>query len=59
MTDTDMLGTALTPVEQECMRAYDMLKELAARDDLPPCASRTTLTSNSSSCTISASSERG
>ncbi|HEU5347068.1 MAG TPA: hypothetical protein VFU63_00515 [Ktedonobacterales bacterium] len=40
MAETDILGTALTPAEQECLRAYDMLKQLAARDDLPPCAAR-------------------
>jgi hypothetical protein len=40
MADTDILGTALTPIEQETMRAYDLLKELAARDDLPPCVAR-------------------
>lgn len=40
MTDTDILGTAVTPMEQETLRAYDMLKQLAARDDLPPCAAR-------------------
>jgi len=31
MADTDILGAALTPVEQEALRAYDMLKQLAAR----------------------------
>ncbi len=40
MTGTDILGTAVTPMEQETLRAYDMLKQLAARDDLPPCAAR-------------------
>ncbi len=40
MADTDILGTPLTQVEQETMRAYDLLKQLAARDDLPPCAAR-------------------
>ena len=40
MADTDLLGTALTPMEQETLRAYEMLKQLAARDDLPPCAAR-------------------
>ncbi len=40
MTDTDILGIAVTPMEQETLRAYDMLKQLAARDDLPPCAAR-------------------
>jgi hypothetical protein len=39
-TTTDMLGTALTPMEQDMLRAYVMLKELAARDDLPPFAAR-------------------
>ena len=36
MADTDILGAALTPMEQESLRAYDLLKQLAARDDLPP-----------------------
>ena len=40
MADTDILGTALTPMEQEALRAYDLLKQLAGRDDLPPCAAR-------------------
>jgi hypothetical protein len=40
MADTDILGAALTPMEQESLRAYDLLKQLAARDDLPPCAAR-------------------
>ena len=40
MTKKDMLGTALTPMEQETLRAYEALKQLAARDDLPPCAAR-------------------
>jgi hypothetical protein len=40
MADTDILGTAVTPMEQETLRAYEMLKQLAARDDLPPFAER-------------------
>jgi len=40
MADTDILGTAQTPMEQEALRAYDLLKQLAARDDLPPCVAR-------------------
>lgn len=40
MSDTDLLGTALTPMEQETLQAYEALKQLAARDDLPPCAAR-------------------
>jgi hypothetical protein len=40
MSDTDLLGTALTPMEQETLRTYEALKQLAARDDLPPCAAR-------------------
>jgi hypothetical protein len=40
MADTDILGAALTPMEQESLRAYDLLKQLAVRDDLPPCAAR-------------------
>lgn len=40
MADTDILGAALTPVEEDALRAYEMLKQLATRDDLPPCAAR-------------------
>jgi len=38
MTDKDLLGNALTDAEQQLIDAYTNLKELAARDDLPPCA---------------------
>lgn len=40
MADTDILGTAQSSMEQETLRAYDLLKQIAARDDLPPCAAR-------------------
>lgn len=37
---TDLLGKPLTLQEQALLRVYDDLKQLAARDDLPPCAAR-------------------
>ena len=37
---TDLLGKPLSEQEQEILAAYDALKSLAARDDLPPCAAR-------------------
>jgi hypothetical protein len=40
MTSTDLLGRPLTANETEIVRVYDALKDLAARDDLPPCAAR-------------------
>ncbi len=39
MAETDLLGKQLTAVEQEALQAYEALKSLAAREDLPPCAS--------------------
>ena len=35
-----LLGTPLTEDERELLAAYEALKALAARDDLPPCAAR-------------------
>jgi len=35
MADTDILGTAQTPMEQEALRAYDLLKQLAVREVMP------------------------
>jgi hypothetical protein len=40
MADTDLLGGRLTAPERETLAAYEALKALAARDDLPPCAAR-------------------
>jgi len=40
MTSTDLLGRPLTANETEIVRVYDALKDLAARDELPPCAAR-------------------
>lgn len=40
MTETDLLGSALTDVERDVLAAYESLKHLAANDDLPPCAAR-------------------
>jgi hypothetical protein len=40
MTETDILGTALTEQERELLDVYNTLKKLAAQDDLPPCAAR-------------------
>jgi hypothetical protein len=38
--NTDLLGKPLSADEQEILDAYEALKRLAARDDLPPCAAR-------------------
>jgi hypothetical protein len=40
MADTDLLGAQLTASERDILAAYETLKALAARDDLPPCAAR-------------------
>ena len=40
MPDTDLLGRPLTAVERDLLAAYESLKALAARDDLPPAAAR-------------------
>ena len=40
MADTDLLNQPVTDYEAECLRIYQALKDLAARDDLPPCAAR-------------------
>jgi cytochrome P450 len=37
---TDLLGRPLSEQEQELLHIYQALKELAARQDLPPCAAR-------------------
>jgi hypothetical protein len=37
-TTTDLLDKELTEPERELLAAYERLKNLAARDDLPPCA---------------------
>ena len=37
---TDLLGKPLSEQEQAVLDAYQALKNLAARDDLPPCAAR-------------------
>lgn len=37
---TDLLGKPLTEQEQAVLDAYQALKNLAVRDDLPPCAAR-------------------
>lgn len=42
MAETDLLGRPLTTVEREALAAYETLKALVARDDLPPCAARNT-----------------
>jgi hypothetical protein len=39
-TTTDILGKPATDIERELMATYTTLKALAAREDLPPCASR-------------------
>jgi hypothetical protein len=40
MAPTDLLNQPTTDYEAECLRIYQALKDLAARDDLPPCAAR-------------------
>jgi len=40
MADTDLLGNETTAAERDVLAAYEALKALAARDDLPPCAAR-------------------
>ncbi len=40
MTTTDLLGNPLSENEREILRAYEALKSLAGRADLPPCAAR-------------------
>ncbi len=37
--ETDLLGKPLTEQEREMLHVYESLKNLAARNDLPPCAS--------------------
>jgi hypothetical protein len=40
MAQRDILGRKTTQTEQQILAAYEALKSLAARDDLPPCAAR-------------------
>lgn len=40
MAETDLLGKPLAEHERALLGAYDTLKALAGRDDLPPCAAR-------------------
>ncbi len=40
MGETDLLGRPLTDQERALMQVYQQLKDLVARDDLPPCAAR-------------------
>lgn len=40
MSETDLLGAPITEAERDALQAYQALKALAARDDLPPCAAR-------------------
>jgi hypothetical protein len=40
MADTDLLGNQMTPAEKDVLAAYEALKALARREDLPPCAAR-------------------
>ena len=39
-TATDIIGRPLTEQESAVLDAYNALKSLAGRDDLPPCAER-------------------
>lgn len=36
----DLLGQPVTETEAQLFQAYELLKHLAARDDLAPCAQR-------------------
>jgi len=40
MKPTDILGRPTTEAERQIRAAYEALKALAERDDLPPCAAR-------------------
>lgn len=40
MVDIDLLGNQMTAAEKDLLAAYESLKALAKRDDLPPCAAR-------------------
>lgn len=40
MVDVDLLGNQMTAAEKDMLAAYESLKALARRDDLPPCAAR-------------------
>jgi hypothetical protein len=40
MAQTDILGRETTETEQQILAAYEALRALAAREDLPPCAAR-------------------
>jgi hypothetical protein len=40
MAKTDLLGNPITAVEADLLAAYETLKALAARQDLPPSAAR-------------------
>ena len=40
MAETDLYGKPISAVEGDLLRTYQALKDLAARDDLPPCAAR-------------------
>jgi hypothetical protein len=37
-TGRDLLGRPITESEAQLLQAYEGLKAIAARDDLPPCA---------------------
>ncbi len=39
-TQTDLLGKPLTEQESVLLNVYQSLKDLAAQNDLPPCAAR-------------------
>ena len=38
MAKTDLVGNQVTGFEQEVLDLYHRLKELAPREDIPPCA---------------------
>lgn len=40
LTTRDLLGNDIDDIERDVLDLYARLKELAARDDLPPCVER-------------------
>jgi hypothetical protein len=40
MSEMDLLGTPIRGDEKQLLRVYEELKQIAARDDLPPCIER-------------------
>ncbi len=40
MAEVDLMNNPLTEQEQQLLNVYNALKELAAQENLPPCAAR-------------------